>query len=84
VRVSDVGVAFRKDYIDPSMPVDTPLHKMEVFVGRTIAPGRRSVTVSVPLRRDGASEPREAITMRVRIHGVRISPVERTIVVRDR
>jgi hypothetical protein len=84
VRVSDVGVAFRKDYIDPSVPVDTPLHKMEVFVGRTIAPGRRSVTVSVPLRRDGVSEPREAITMQVRMHGVRVSPVERTIVVRDR
>jgi hypothetical protein len=82
-QVGDVGRKFRVDHIDTSVPAETPLHSVDLFLGETVMPGRTTVTVSIPLRRDHRVDGGESITVRLRIHGIRFAPVLRTIAIDD-
>jgi hypothetical protein len=62
----DVSPAWIDRHASQSGPDSTPLEKLGIYVFDSVRAGERFVDVTVPVRKDGAREGREAITLRFR------------------
>lgn len=83
LRAGDVPRAWLRDRVWPVPRPETPLFRTRVYLGGYLPQGTRRTVISIPVRRDGVREGREAVTLRVRAFRHRPA-VERTVVVRDR
>ncbi|MCH1865058.1 hypothetical protein [Nocardioides sp. CFH 31398] len=66
LAVGDLPPAWVKRHVFRPGPPSTPLHTRETDIGNWIRPGRTSVTVTIPTRRDGRDEGVEELTAVVR------------------
>ena len=82
VSVGDVPARWRVDHVFPVPALSTPLHQAGIVLFGSIPPGGLTATMAIPLRRDGAAERRESVTLRIRVPRL-AGPAERSVFVVD-
>ncbi len=79
VSAGDVAAAWLRSHVGGKIDPDKPLWSYRPFVFQELRHGRTTAVLSVPTRTDGAAEPREALTLKLRLGRERF---ERTVFVR--
>jgi hypothetical protein len=82
VSLGDVPARWRSDHVFPVPALSTPLHQAGIVLFGSIPPGGLTATMAIPLRRDGAAEGRESVTLRIRLPRL-ADPAERSVFVLD-
>jgi hypothetical protein len=80
LRVDDVPGRWLRGHLVPAPPAHAPLHRRRPLLFGLLATGRTVTVLPVPLRRDGVDEPREAVTLSIRVPRL-LDPMERTVTV---